>query len=216
MLDDYLPQRRPPLRKLPVQARSTETLAWIREAAEELIIEGGIGALTTTRVAERAGVSIGSLYQYAADIDELLAHVVEAHLARERDALEAVLRDAPTLSLGELVDRLVDGFVGAFAERPELSAHIYGELRRAPWGPRLDELGVDACAAVAELLRRRADPSVIPDPALAAFVIVSSVDSTVQRAAAQRPDDLRSGTVAAEIRRLVRRYVLGGGSRPRT
>lgn len=208
MLDDYLPTRRPRPRKRPRQARSRMTVEDIMEAAAQLLVEKGRDALTTTRVAERAGVSVGTLYQYFSDLDELLAKLVEVHLARERDAMEAVLQDASSLSTTQLVDRLVDAFTSVFAIHPKLSAALYDEIRRATWGPTLDEVGQDTASVVAQELEDRVDEISPSDPALAAFVLVNSIDSLVQRAAAQRPKELQSGAVAREAKQMARRYLL--------
>jgi AcrR family transcriptional regulator len=210
MLDDYLPDNRPRPRKRPHQARSHLTVEDIMEAAAHLLVEEEREALTTTRVAERAGVSVGTLYQYFSDLEELVAKLVEVHLTRERDAMEAVLRDASSLSTAQLVNRLVDAFTSVFAIHPELSAALYDELRRASWGPTLDELGQDTASVVARELQNRADEIAPSDPALAAFVLVSSIDSLVQRAAAQRPEELQSGIVAREAKQMARRYLLAG------
>jgi AcrR family transcriptional regulator len=213
MLDDYLPPNRPRPRKRPRQSRSQMTVEDIMEAAAQLLVADERDALTTTRVAERAGVSVGTLYQYFSDLEELLAKLVEVHLARERDALEAVLQDAPSLSTAELVDRLVDAFTGVFAMHPKLSAALYDELRRASWGPTLDESGRDTASVVAQELQDRAGEIAPSDPALAAFVLVSSIDALVQRAAAQRPEELQSGAVAREAKQMARRYLLADPER---
>jgi hypothetical protein len=63
---------------------------------------------------------------------------------------------------------------------------------------------------VARELQNRADEIAPSDPALAAFVLVSSIDSLVQRAAAQRPEELQSGIVAREAKQMARRYLLAG------
>ena len=51
-------------RKTPIQARSTVTVEAISEATIQVLLTHGADRLTTTRVAERAGVSVGTLYQY--------------------------------------------------------------------------------------------------------------------------------------------------------
>ncbi|HRP98739.1 MAG TPA: helix-turn-helix domain-containing protein, partial [Rhodocyclaceae bacterium] len=56
-----------PLRRSPTQSRATATLRAIREAALRILKEEGHARLTTNRIAEVAGISIGSLYQYYAD-----------------------------------------------------------------------------------------------------------------------------------------------------
>src|SRR5471032_3341611 len=69
-------------RKTPVQARSTVTVEAIAEATIQVLLSHGIDRLTTTRVAERAGVSVGTLYQYYPNKQALLFAVLEAHLER--------------------------------------------------------------------------------------------------------------------------------------
>ena len=69
-------QQRPSLRKIPGQARSAETVRIIVEAAARILEEGGLGAFTTNAVAERAGVSIGSLYQYFRGKDALVGALI--------------------------------------------------------------------------------------------------------------------------------------------
>lgn len=208
MLDDYLPNKRPQPRKRPLQSRSRMTVADIMEAAAQLLVAEGREALTTTRIAERAGVSVGTLYQYFADLDTLVAKLVEQHLEREREAMETVLQDGLSTPLPQLLDQLIDAFTGVFAEHPELSGALYSEIRRASWRPELDELGQDTTRVVAHLLQQRSDEMRVSDPSLAAFVLVNAVDALVQRAAAQRPEDVRSGAVAQEAKAMARRYLL--------
>jgi AcrR family transcriptional regulator len=69
-------------RKTPVQARSTATVEAIFEATIQVLLEVGADLLTTTRVAERAGVSVGTLYQYFPNKDSLLFAVVETSQSR--------------------------------------------------------------------------------------------------------------------------------------
>src|SRR5438445_10193699 len=61
-----------PKRRIPRQARAEETVAAILEGAAQVLEAGGLAAFTTNAVAERAGVSIGTLYQYFADKNALL------------------------------------------------------------------------------------------------------------------------------------------------
>ncbi len=67
-------------RKTPVQARSTATVEAIAEATIQVLLSQGANRLTTTRVAERAGVSVGTLYQYYPNKQSLLFAVLENHL----------------------------------------------------------------------------------------------------------------------------------------
>src|SRR5580698_749848 len=76
-------------RKTPVQARSTVTVEAIAEATVQVLLSHGTDRLTTTKVAERAGVSVGTLYQYFPNKQSLLFAVLEDHLDKVSAAVEA-------------------------------------------------------------------------------------------------------------------------------
>lgn len=82
------------MRKRPVQQRSQRLVDALVEAAGQVVAEHGLNALTTVRVAERAGVSVGSLYQYFQNKDALLAALVDR---MNRELGQAVHAAAPTL-----------------------------------------------------------------------------------------------------------------------
>src|ERR1700685_3187857 len=75
-------------RKKPVQARPPVPVESIFEATVQVLLEVGPDRLPTTRVAERAGVSVGTLYQYFPNKHSLLFSVVEKHLNRVADVVE--------------------------------------------------------------------------------------------------------------------------------
>jgi len=67
-------------RKWPVQARSEVTVSALFEASIQVLLASGYRKLTTTRVAERAGVSVGTLYQYFPNRQALIICVIERYL----------------------------------------------------------------------------------------------------------------------------------------
>ncbi|MER6144720.1 TetR/AcrR family transcriptional regulator [Streptomyces sparsogenes] len=99
------------LRRLPVQKRSAERFERLLDACAELLDEVGYAALTTKEVARRAGVPIGTLYQFFSDreglIGALAARNLESFLGRVADRLE---REAPE-GISGIVDVTVDEFV---------------------------------------------------------------------------------------------------------
>ena len=115
-------------RKRPSQARSRETVRAILEAAAHVFEERGPTAATTDAIAERAGVSIGSLYQYFPSKDALLATLSACHLLAAREAMApafaALAAGAPA---GEAIPALVRAMVTAHAQRPRLHRILFTE-----------------------------------------------------------------------------------------
>ena len=101
-------------RRKPKQQRSAASREAILTATRRVLLDKGYAGLNTTRVAEVAGVSVGSLYQYFPLKDALLAAVVDEFLDTLRATiLVSAAADAPTLE--EAVRQLIDGLLRAKA-----------------------------------------------------------------------------------------------------
>ena len=98
-------------RKAPVQARSVVTVEAISEATIQVLLSQGTDRFTTTRVAERAGVSVGTLYQYYPNKQSLLFAVLEDHLDKVSSAVEAACERARGKPVAEMVKDVVEAFV---------------------------------------------------------------------------------------------------------
>src|SRR5277367_171286 len=90
-------------RKMPVQARAAVTVEAISEATIQVLLSHGAERLTTTRVAERAGVSVGTLYQYYPNKQSLLFIVLENHLTNVMATVEAACENACHKPLAEMI-----------------------------------------------------------------------------------------------------------------
>ena len=112
-------------RKTPVQTRSGVTVEAIQEATIQVLLKHGRERLTTTRVAERAGVSVGTLYQYYPNKRALLFSVMEQHLSRLADAVERACREQRHQPLEAMVHGVVQAFVDAKMERTDISLALY-------------------------------------------------------------------------------------------
>jgi AcrR family transcriptional regulator len=112
-------------RKTPVQARSAVTVEAISEATIQVLLSQGADRLTTTRVAERAGVSVGTLYQYYPNKQSLLFAVLEHHLDKVSAVVEAACQHARGKPLAEMVKDVVEAFVDAKMERTDISTALY-------------------------------------------------------------------------------------------
>jgi AcrR family transcriptional regulator len=125
-----------PTRRRPQQQRSRELVARVLDAAERLLAEDAGAALSTTRIAHEAGVSVGALYQYFPDTSAVVAALARRHM----DGFEALMEDAVgTASDGgwdDPVGVLVDAVAARYREQPGYRAlwfgpHLTVELREA-------------------------------------------------------------------------------------
>src|ERR1700733_3602289 len=111
-------------RKTPIQARSTVTVEAISEAAIQVLLRHGAERLTTTRVADRAGVSVGTLYQYYPNKQSLLFAVLEHHLNNVAARVEAACESACHKPLAEMIREMVEAYVDAKMERADISVAL--------------------------------------------------------------------------------------------
>lgn len=169
------------MRKKPQQARSKRAVTDLIEATAEVIAERGLDSTTTNHIAERAGVSVGSLYQYFADKDELVAAVM---LELSREIMAAV--DATLSGLMEDdTESVVRGLLNAALDEMEKQPQLYLELTRR-WDKQGGLAGVDALeehmmeACRRYILRNHKRLQVENLPA-ALFVIINATLFTVMR-----------------------------------
>ncbi len=114
-------------RKLPRQDRSRALVDAIVEAAARILVQQGRDALTTNAVALRAGVSIGSLYQYFPNREAILAAVARDHLDAVHQHVAAIdLRDADCLA--DAVARIISGLFAAHMINPSLHLALAREI----------------------------------------------------------------------------------------
>jgi AcrR family transcriptional regulator len=112
-------------RKTPIQARATVTVEAISEATIQILLSQGAERLTTTRVADRAGVSVGTLYQYFPNKQSLLFAVLEDHLEKVTEAVEHACERARHKPLTEMIKEVVEAFVDAKIARADISVALY-------------------------------------------------------------------------------------------
>jgi len=144
-------------RKRPRQARSAATVDAIFEAAIQVLRSDGFTGLTTTRVASRAGVSVGTMYQYFPHKDALLYAVLEDYLEYVVNAIEAAVERFRHMLLAEMSDGLTLAYLDAKTRHMLGAQGLYvvaAELET-------DDLVADVCsrcdAAIARLLATATD-----------------------------------------------------------
>jgi AcrR family transcriptional regulator len=112
-------------RKKPQQRRSRVTIDTIFEATIQVLLANGLDRITTVQIADRAGVSIGSLYQYFPNKSALLAAVVKRHVGEVADATIIACESAHGKTIREMCVAMMNAFVDAKTRRPEVSRALY-------------------------------------------------------------------------------------------
>lgn len=188
------------MRKAPRQARSRATVEAVIEAGARILSQEGWAGFTTNKVAEAAGVSIGSLYQYFPEKIALVDAVRRRHLEESLAAVRGA--SAPDKPLAAFAEDLVDAIVAAHQTHPGLHRAL---LDQAPvpesYMDRNDRFEADYLRCFTEAASRyrgRGGASA----EVAGLVVSDAIDGVVHNAA--RRGMLGDKAVRAELIRLVR------------
>lgn len=190
------------MRKIPRQPRSRAMVDALVDAAALTIAEQGLADTTTNHVAARAGVSVGSLYQYFehkdALVDAVLDRLVRDLMALVDSRLAGLLQAAPEAAATGLLEAVFD-FVQQDPARLELIRH-WQQLRGQRALVQLERHMVEACR---QYLLRHADEVKLHNLPAALFVIISStLYTTVHYLSLPRPLLPRDEVIAAQARMI--------------
>jgi AcrR family transcriptional regulator len=192
-------------RRRPRQQRAQATLEAILEAAAGLIARDGYPGLTTNKVAERAGVSIGSLYQYFPNKEAILVALLERHMSAIAPVIEESMRELadPKVPFPDAVRRLLLRLLDRHRDHPRLQRALTEEVPhprhiRALQRQRDQEYTTRA----AEIMRSRPDVHVRHVDA-AAHVLVQTISALSRWLAHEPPDDVDRQACLEEVVRLL-------------
>ncbi len=195
------------LRKIPKRRSSRAIVDAILEAARRIIVDEGYEGLSTNRIADDAGVSIGSFYQYFPDREAVVAELARRLERRTLELARERVRDAgdDLLAMVEgMVDLLATTLLGEVETRVLL-------LRRIPKGWIREvsaEVDGQVTALVREALETHADKlKPLGDVRVAAFMLVTTVEAVVEAGIDRHPDWIESGVIREQLRTLVLRFL---------
>ena len=192
------------VRKQPAQARSRETVDAILAATAKLCVRDGVEKTSTNRIAEAAGVSIGSLYQYFSSKEAVLAALLERHESRMLRVISSHLRDLDQHDLPALARTLVGAVLDAHKVEPGLHRVLIEQGINK--GPRAVDRAIQELIQNA-LLRRRSEIR-IADFEVGAFLLVAAVEAVCHQTVHDRPDLLKRESLLDELTNMVVRYAL--------
>jgi AcrR family transcriptional regulator len=167
-------------RKQPRQARSTKLVAAILEAAVQVLRKEGARRFTTARVAERAGVSVGSVYQYFPNKAAILFRLQSDEWRQTTQMLRAILADVPTPPL-ERLRMLVHAFIRSECEEAEMRVALSDSAPLYRNAPEAKKARVAGSRAVQEFMRE-----VLPDASKHTRAVAADLITTTLSAVGKR------------------------------
>ena len=194
-------------RKRPRQARSKATVDSILDATTRVLVKHGFDGLTTNAVAQAAGCSIGSLYQYYPNKEALVLALIDRHMEEMNSAIFAELTRVAKLPLAQAARAVIELTIRAHAINPELHRVLTEQVPRIGKLARLRQVEDICHRMVAGLLAARRDEIAIRDPDLSTFILLSAIESIIHRAALLHPARLRDPRLVDETTLLVTRYL---------
>jgi AcrR family transcriptional regulator len=164
-------------RKRPKQARSTELVAAILEAAAQVLAKEGASRFTTARVAERAGVSVGSVYQYFPNKAAILFRLQSDEWQQTTDLLRGILEDTRQTPL-ERLRILVHAFIRSECEEAAMREALTDAAPRYHEAPEALETRASADATLRAFLEEVLPKATEATRALAGELITTTLRAT--------------------------------------
>jgi AcrR family transcriptional regulator len=200
-------------RKSPVQARSAASVDAILEATIQVLLSVGKERLTTTRVASRAGVSVGTLYQYFPNKSALLQAALKRHLTQVTDAVELVCKEQKGKTLEQMVTALVATFLDAKMKDAKTSVALYSVSSDVDGARIVQQMGVRTNKAIVLMLASAREP-LTTDPQLVASVLQGTMAGVSRRLLESGAAEKQFDTLRRELIILACAYVEACSSRP--
>ena len=197
-------------RKNASQNRSRATVDALIEATARILVREGFDKASTNRVAEQAGVSVGSLYQYFPSKEALVAAVIDRHNRELMQVVRGALAEVAALPMEQAVRKLIAVAIKAHRIDPKLHRVLAEQIPRTGRLENIAAFNRETYALFRTYLESHADELRAVDLELAAFVCVTSIEALTHTAVLHHPkilSDEGMGTLVDEATRLVVRYL---------
>jgi AcrR family transcriptional regulator len=197
-------------RKEPSQQRSRATVDALVQATARILVSEGFDKASTNRIAEVAGVSVGSLYQYFPSKEALVVAVIERH---NRDIMKVVggtLAEMESMAVEQAVRSLVSVAIEAHRVDPELHRVLAEQIPCIGPLEHLETANREALAAFRAYLESHRNELSVTNLDLAAFVCATSIEALAHNAVLHHGDMFSATSAEALIEnatRLVVRYL---------
>jgi len=193
-------------RREPQQRRARQTVEAVLDAVIKILKRQGFEAVTTNRIAEVAGVSIGSVYQYFPDKRAIFAALHERHIEEIDRLVETKLMEHAASPLDTLMRAMIEAMVDAHASDPELYELLLTEVPHRAEGTR--DFAVRLHGAFRLAIASRSDEvKTRRDLETVVFVVTHMVEALSHGAVLRRPARLSLAAAKEEAVRAVLAYL---------
>jgi AcrR family transcriptional regulator len=200
-------------RKTPRQARATATLDAILEATIQVLVTDGPHRLTTTRVAERAGVSVGTMYQYFPHKQALFYALNERYLDVLAGKVEAACLAQHGATIRQMVDSLVTTYWTAKTERPEVTRALYRSVVEIDNEALIAAFASRADAATAAMLATASDAT-FDDLPTVNLTLLATVFGTVRNVFERSLSPEEERAIEGQVVLMCNAYLEAASSHP--
>jgi AcrR family transcriptional regulator len=193
-------------RRRPRQRRARQTVDAILDAVVRVLKREGFSAVTTNRVAEVAGVSIGSVYQYFPDKQAIFVALHQRHIEQIDRMVEAKLIEHAESPLDTLMRAMIEGMIDAHGSDPELYELLATEVPHRAAGTRDFAVRLHGAFRLA-LSSKTHELKEGYDLDRMAFMVANMADSLSHAALFRRPPRLSLSAAKTEVVRAVLAYL---------
>lgn len=201
--------RKPPTkpRKNASQERSRATVDALVEATARILVKEGFEKASTNRIAEIAGVSVGSLYQYFPSKEALVAAVIDRHNEEIMGIVRSALIEVADMPIDKAVRKLVTVAIEAHRIDPKLHRVLAEQIPRTGQLKDVEAFNREVHALVRTYLESRRNEMRKIDPALATFICVSAIEAVAHNTVLNHAEMLTEKTVRTLVDETTRMVV---------
>lgn len=194
------------LKKHPIQARAKATVNIILEATAQLLQHTSAEGLTTAAIAERAGVSVGSIYQYFESKEMLIGALVADITDQLNATIQDTLASAQPTDIATAIEPIVDSLLHTYREHPERVGFLFDYLLSRGQFASIDQPLLALETWLTEFMQTQADA---PKDVMAIRVrlVVHGIAALLRSTLRHRPDDLHNPVLRDELVRFLHKML---------
>jgi AcrR family transcriptional regulator len=197
------------MKKRGKQDRAKGTIEAILQGAARVLVKDGYERTNTNRIAEVAGVSIGSVYQYFPNKEAIIGELIESHIQKLMDVFVTNYNTLSSVSLKDGIRILIRSMIEARSVEPKLQRVFDEQLPKIGKLSRLlREYEKQAVEMISDYLHSKKNEVAIKNIETAAYISVHAVEAVILAALNNRQDILTDGHLEDELTNLITRYLV--------